>query len=128
MFREQLSLNCPPSNANAPNGLTVYRLVTSSPAVSVDFDSHIKLRLIVPTGANSCRGASCSVYDNLISLDGMMKLPKPRNRYRYVAELTLHADSGVVNAGKDGHYDWWIYKNYHPERHSKTVKSYEIEA
>jgi hypothetical protein len=112
MFLEDLPKSCPPATATEPNNLTVYRLVkTKEPSID-DFHSYAKIGLDTPATADECRWASCSVFDSIESITSMKKLPKFKKHS--LVSLTLTSSAGKVLKGRNGHYDWWIYKDFNP--------------
>lgn len=115
-FREALpempaNATCPPSDANRPERQTVIRLVAAAPPKSDDFCSYHTLGKPKPIDVDPCRWASCSVFTTKPAL---AKLPRIRKRFKFIAELEIDEDSGVVKAGHGGHLDLWMFSDFDP--------------
>jgi hypothetical protein len=103
-------------------GLNVYRLVRSSPPTARDFASHKALGIATP-GIDECRTRACSVFASLEAVDRLRLLPKFKD-HRCVVKLHLNNHSGLVNSGKNGHYDWWLFRNFDPCQNSTVIREY----
>ncbi|MDE8350014.1 MAG: hypothetical protein POG74_11125 [Acidocella sp.] len=111
-FRENLAVDCkcPPDDATVPEEAWVFRLVPSDPVELEHFDSHAKNSKLKPSGVDSCRWASCSVFRETTSIT---KLPKPKGM-RYIAKFKINRQSGLIKESNHGHLDLWMFATFNP--------------
>ncbi|MDR3401763.1 MAG: hypothetical protein P4L99_04615 [Chthoniobacter sp.] len=104
-WAEPLPANCPPAEAKKPTGGTYYR-VTQNPPREEDFDSFCILfpERVVPV--NECEARSCSLFDELTVVRGLLNFRK--NKGKIITRITLPAESGVISkTGRPNHWSWW---------------------
>lgn len=109
---EPLLYKCPPDTAIEPNNFCCYRLMSSSNPNESDFYSHRKLFPNREYNATECRVRSLSVYDNLIGLEEVRKLPAQKSKVP--VKLILSPQSGVIKqtGNQSSHYSLWLKVNF----------------
>lgn len=107
---EELPEQCPPKDANNPEGMTVYRFSHNEMPHEADF---ISQRMIQPerlfNGVDECTARSLSVFDNLETCQNKMKLPRMRKRFSSIIEVRLENKDGLIKKtfNDPNHYSWW---------------------
>ena len=101
--------SCPPSDAHAPDGLTVYRIVKSDPPSPGDFQSYFQAGIAVAGGAQQqCKSRSLSVF---MDLNEAMALARGTQGKigTMIAEGILRQNDGVVEPSRrTSHVSWWL--------------------
>jgi hypothetical protein len=107
---EDLPEYCPPKEAFAPKGMTVYRFSSSDFPSNNDF---ISQRLLSPDrvfeGVCECITGSLSVYNQLDACYNIYKLPRHRKRFKTIMEVSLNDSDGLIMQTFQNpyHYSWW---------------------
>ena len=115
MWHEKLPENCPPEEAESPDGF-YYRLVKNKEPISEDFVS------LVEEGVSSgkdCKAFGVSLMGNLEDAKKLTKQPRWKKLpIVRIAKIKLNGKSGVIldspSRGSKSHKEWWRYKEYMP--------------
>jgi hypothetical protein len=120
-WAEPLPHNCPPDQAQPPNGQEFFRLVKKIPLEKSDFYSHKKL---YPDrrSRDQCIARGVSVFSDLTACKNAGKLPNLKH-YTAIVKIRPPLHSGLVlqTGAQPTHYSWWLSKNYDPISDSKPV-------
>lgn len=112
---EELPNNCPPNDAEEPNGRVFYRLCKNNPTDSKDFFSQKKDNPDNKfSGISECILRAVSVWDNREKCLGIKKFPTQRDKI--VGEIVLNNSDGLIKSTfKQHHYSWWRGNSFNPE-------------
>jgi hypothetical protein len=107
IWAEDLPDKCPPADADVPDGLVFYRMVSSSTPIDRDFWSIRKLNPHQGYQNSECRAMSTSMFDELSQCQARLKLPTHRDKS--VVQIALNRGSGVVKqtGSNRSHHSWW---------------------
>ena len=111
VFLESLPPNCPPADAADVAYNSVCRFLLSNPPSDSDFASYAAQGRPPPDGVDACRWASVSFF--LTKGTGMKRLPKVRERFKFVTCLRIPKGAGLSKE-KRGHVDFWFFKTFDP--------------
>lgn len=94
---EKLPKQCPPKDANNPDGKIVYRFAHNKTPQESDF---ISQRMIQPNrifkDVDDCISRSLSVLDDLDTCKNKLKLPRMRKRFSSIIEIKLENKDGLI--------------------------------
>ena len=115
-FRESLTEDCPPNDADEINEpRVVFRLVSHNPPTEDDFRSQ---RVEHPNRAfrnvSECVARGLSVHSDFRASENLLKLPHMRRRGMMVCQVVLDAGAGYIQqTGRDRHHHtWWPFASY----------------
>lgn len=115
--------DCPPPDAVDASG-TVYRLAKSSPASSVDFQTHHETGKLLD--APACLRRGLSVFRD--RSDAQHQFRAYPRLGRYLAEGTLAPECGVtkLTTGRfPSHSTWWVYEGVDRARLFQVVEEFQ---
>jgi hypothetical protein len=117
-FMEELPASCPPLGAGPFAYETVYRFVNSQPVTDGDFDSHQALEKNGgrkrPRSVAPCVWAATSFF---LSRDTAYEaLPKPRERFKFLVQVTITKQCGV-SILRRSHISFWRYDTFKASVH-----------
>lgn len=109
---EELPDRCPPPDALIPKDFIAYRAVRTIPPTDKDFESY---RVIFPR--RKFKLDECTVRSISLSIKPeccFELLSLPNREEKYVIEIALNADSGVIKKTGNNilHFSWWRKKNF----------------
>ena len=110
-FKENLPASCPPAGAGPKAYAAVWRFVNSNPITDKDFASYYALGKKPPPTVPLCRWASTSLF--LTKEAAYKLLPKPRQRFKYIAQVSV-TDKCGVSILKRSHIDFWRFDTFTP--------------
>jgi hypothetical protein len=110
---------CPPSEATDEEIVKAFRFVNNNPTADTDFHSHAELGKQRPDSVSECEWRSCSLFRD--GIGALRRLPKLRNRHKYMAEIAVPKGAGLWTAQKN-HVHFWMYDTFEP---CKAVVSIE---
>jgi hypothetical protein len=126
-FKENLPDGCPPQGAGPFHYEAAYRFVTSNPATDEDFASHQALEEKATAAGHKPKGRPRSVPPCVWAATSLWQgedaayeaLPKVRDRFKFLAKVTITKQCGV-SVLKKKHISFWRYESFVP-----TVHEYE---
>ena len=111
---ESLPANCPPSDANKPDGKTAYfRICDSFPAKDLDFMSHRHRSPNHIFKVGKCREKSVSLYTSLEICRSYLNTAAYPNKV--VVSIVLAPECGLIKqTSQPTHYSWWRKHGFKP--------------
>lgn len=111
-WAEPLPINCPPQDAQSPNGNSYYRLIESLEPSEIDFLSHRMRWPDKKFSASECRARSLSIFDKIEECQKVRRFPTKRGKK--MIEIKLPNESGLIKNTSNNHYSWWRSKVFNP--------------
>jgi hypothetical protein len=124
-FRKHLPPDCPPSEAEAPDGERFYRLVTADQLDNRAFLSLQEEGKACPPHASPCQWAGVSLCKSRADIDAPRKISPKKFGHAKIAEGTLTKDLGVTESTPtvkvQSHTTYWPYESAKPWLHFKII-------
>lgn len=113
-WHEDLPQNCPPSDAESPDGRTFYRLCKTNPADTADFISkHQENPNNTFAGVSTCILRAVSIWNDKNKCAEQRKFKTQRDKL--VGEIILSEHDGLVKQTfQPSHYSWWRSDHFNP--------------
>jgi hypothetical protein len=115
-WAEQLPENCPPSDAFSPEGMDLFRLVSSNPPTIEDFYPNTQYNLNKYFRMSQCIQKSISLFATVDRLSNLQKLP--RHRDKLIAKVILYQKDGLITHtfSDPAHHSWWRTTDFDPNQ------------
>jgi hypothetical protein len=120
-FKESLPDGCPPPGAGPFHFAGVYRFVSANPATDDDFASYQALEEKAKNAGQRAKGRPRSVPPCVWAATSLFverdaayeALPKPRERFEFLAKVTITEQCGV-SILKRKHISFWRFESFVP--------------